>query len=332
MQFRKVVFMVTCLLGNIAGVSAQVQVSVAPYYGGRLAALSLTFDDGLEDQYTLAAPQLNSRGLKATFAIVGSKVGGKMRSKQDRAEGTDGTPVMTWDMVRQLAADGHEISSHGWEHRAVTRLSEEELHREVACNDSAIFRETGQWPTTFFYPGNNKNDSTVAFCEQGRVGTRTFQISVGSKRSQAFLRAYVDSLIARGEWGVTMTHGIARGYDHFNDPQVLWSLLDYLVEKREQLWVAPFRDVAAYVKEAASTRCEVRCVKNGLVIRPHMDLDHELFRHPLTIVLTGCEAEAFTAEQDGLPLNVVRKDGCLLVDIAPGGGDVVITHLAPRTS
>ena len=63
-----------------------------------------------------------------------------------------------------------------------------------------------------------------------------------------------------------------------------------------------------------------------------MDLDHELFRHPLTIVLTGCEAEAFTAEQDGLPLNVVRKDGCLLVDIAPGGGDVVIKHLAPRTS
>ena len=27
--------------------------------------------------------------MKATFAIVESKVGGKMRSKQDRAEGTD---------------------------------------------------------------------------------------------------------------------------------------------------------------------------------------------------------------------------------------------------
>lgn len=51
------------------------QVTIAPYYGGRQAALSLTFDDGLLDQYTLAFPQLKSRGLKATFAIIGSKVG-----------------------------------------------------------------------------------------------------------------------------------------------------------------------------------------------------------------------------------------------------------------
>lgn len=87
-----------CLLSFILCLPLSVfgqQVTIAPYYGGRQAAISLTFDDGLLDQYTLAFPQLKSRGLKATFAIIGSKVGGIIRSKQDRIDHTDGTPVIT---------------------------------------------------------------------------------------------------------------------------------------------------------------------------------------------------------------------------------------------
>jgi hypothetical protein len=51
----QIVFSVTLLAAMSVQAMAQ-QVSVAPYYGGRLAALSLTFDDGLQDQYTLAFP------------------------------------------------------------------------------------------------------------------------------------------------------------------------------------------------------------------------------------------------------------------------------------
>ena len=112
MQRYSIVFIAMLLC--ITGIHGQ-QVSITPYYGGRQAALSLTFDDGLEDQYTLAFPELKRRGLKATFAIIGSKVGGIMRSKQDRIDGTNGTPVMTWEQLREMAADGQEIASHGWE-------------------------------------------------------------------------------------------------------------------------------------------------------------------------------------------------------------------------
>jgi len=48
------------------------QVSIAPYYGGRQAALSLTFDDGLEDQYTLAFPELKRRGLSSSCCNISS--------------------------------------------------------------------------------------------------------------------------------------------------------------------------------------------------------------------------------------------------------------------
>ena len=99
MHRRLLLFIVSSLLFS----PVVAQVSIAPYYGGHQAALSLTFDDGLEDQYTLAWPELKKRGLRATFAIIGSKVGGIMQSKQDRIDGTNGTPTMTWDMLRELA-------------------------------------------------------------------------------------------------------------------------------------------------------------------------------------------------------------------------------------
>ena len=72
-------------------ISAQpLTVRVAPYYQGRNAALSLTFDDGLQEHYTLLRPELNRRGLRGTFAIIGSKVGSMMRSSQDKAMGISG--------------------------------------------------------------------------------------------------------------------------------------------------------------------------------------------------------------------------------------------------
>jgi hypothetical protein len=42
--------------------------------------LSRTFDDGIQDQYTLAYPELKKSGLRATFGIIGSKVGGTIKA------------------------------------------------------------------------------------------------------------------------------------------------------------------------------------------------------------------------------------------------------------
>ncbi len=327
--------MMTTLLGFSLGVKAQSssgeaqqpQVGIAPFYGGRQAALSLTFDDGLMDQYTLAFPELKHRGLKATFAIIGSKVGGVMRSKQDRRDGTEGTPCMSWNQLREMAADGQEIASHGWEHRAVTRLSDDELTQELCKNDSAIETEIGQRPLTFVYPGNSQSAETVARCEQGRVGSRTFQMSLGSKRTTPFLREYIDDLISKGEWGVTMTHGILQGYDHFQNPQVLWNFLDDVCARQDQLWVAPLRDVTAYVKEREAAILSVESVAQGLLVGIRTGLDAKLFRHQLTLAVKTSIA---SAEQDGVKLSVSRRNGVAYVNVNPNGGKVLLrTKMIP---
>jgi peptidoglycan/xylan/chitin deacetylase (PgdA/CDA1 family) len=301
----------------------QPQVSVAPFFGGRLAALSLTFDDGLEEHYTLLYPQLKARDLKATFAVIGSKVGSVMRSKQDRIDGTDGTPCVTWDMLREMAADGQEIASHGWEHKAVTRLDDSTLHNEIWRNDSAIIANIGQKPMTYVYPGNAKNDETLMTCEQGRVGSRTFQMSLGSKRTLQEVQEYVDMLIAQGKWGITMTHGILRGYDHFKDPQVLWGFLDDICAKQDQLWIAPLCDVTAYVKERDNCRLAVDTIADGLSVNVFMTLDPQLFRHELTLVIAN---PVVAAVQDGRQLPLISRDKTTLVNINPYGGTIQLMN------
>ena len=46
-------------------------VSVADFFGDRQAAVSLTFDDGIQEHYTLVAPHLNRYALRGTFGING---------------------------------------------------------------------------------------------------------------------------------------------------------------------------------------------------------------------------------------------------------------------
>lgn len=297
-------------------------VTVATFYQGRQAALSLTFDDGLQEHYTLLRPELNRRGLRATFAIIGSKVGGVMHSSQDKAMGISGTPCMTWAMIRQLSDDGHEIGSHGWEHKNVTKLSAEHLRHEVQHNDSIILEQTGLFPMCYFYPGNQKDSATVAFCERNRVGSRMFQTSIGSKRDTAWLRKWLNDLTSRREWGIGMTHGITTGYDHFSDSQTLWSFLDDVVARQDSLWVAPFGEVAAYISERNNIELLVSQKDNRVEICPVSTLRTDIFHQPLTLIITGSPIRL--AKQNGNILHIYQKNGFQMVDFQPTDGTILL--------
>ena len=291
------------------------RIYVSRYSGDRRAAISYTFDDGLLEHFTVVRGQLKKHRFPATFAIIGSKVGRDQK----------GTPTMTWSQLSQLRADGHEIASHGFEHRNVTKLSAEELRHEVQANDSIIGDSVGVWPRTFVYPGNRHNGETVAVCEKGRVGSRTKQMSLGSKRTDEGLRRWVDGLIEKGGWEVTMTHGISYGYDHFSDPATLWRHFDYVDSLRQNIWVATLADVSAYTKERRAVFLDVRKHENGTTsVTSRLGLDKSLFNVPLTMVVRT--DRHVTATQDGQRLEVKSRDGRKLIDFNPHGGPVIISE------
>ncbi len=290
---------------------AQTTIQVAKYFGNRQAAISYTFDDGLLEHYTKVFPRLKEHGIKATFCIIGSKIGGDHK----------GTPCMTWAQLREMAADGQEITSHGWQHKAVTSLSDADLRYEVQHNDTVIHDSVGVFPRTYFYPGNRKSKETTAFCMQDRVGTRLRQVDVGSRRDSLWLREWVQQLLDNGAWGITMTHGITIGYDAFKDPDILWNHFCQVDSLRDQIWIATFHDVSAYVKEQESICLETIDDNEWLEIIPHLDLDPQLFHHPLTLILPGGVSQVI---QDGKILSIYMANNLHCVDFNPFGGKILI--------
>jgi peptidoglycan-N-acetylglucosamine deacetylase len=101
---------------------------------GRPDHVALTFDDGPDPATTPAfLDLLATRRVRATFFLLGSMV--------DRAP----------RLAAEIAAAGHEIAVHGWEHRYSITRSPWQVHQDLARASDVISLATGQAPR-FFRP------------------------------------------------------------------------------------------------------------------------------------------------------------------------------------
>ena len=157
------------------------------------------------------------------------------------------------------------------------------------------------------------------------MGTRTYQVSLGSKRTQEWFENYLQGVIDKGEWAVTMTHGIRMGYDSFGDETRLWKMFDYALEQARsgKLWIATFYDVAAYQQERDNATLKIKTKKNQVVVTPKMKLNKEIFQMPLTLVL---DFQPVKAMQDGREIPVKYKNEKYLIQIEPSKGKVIISR------
>jgi len=86
------------------------------------------FDDGYDDTFHTAYPILESFGFKASLFVITDWIG--KRNDWD-ANFFGKFEHISLPALRELAAAGWEIGSHGASHRALTTLSSAELRREV---------------------------------------------------------------------------------------------------------------------------------------------------------------------------------------------------------
>ena len=293
-------------------------VSVAKYRHDKVCAISYTFDDGLAEHYTLAAPQLEQRGFRGTFFINGSKVNKDERHIKD-------TTRVTWPQLKEMAEKGHEISNHGWAHRNFAKFPFEVLKEDILKNDSAIYAHVGVMPRTYAYPNNTKQGEALAFVARNRVGTRLKQRSVGSKRTARDLEKWMETLIKTGDWGVGMTHGLTYGYDAFGNPQRLWEHWEQVKANEDKIWVGTFHEVVSYLKEREAIRLTVTEKKNKLHVVPELPLDKELFTEPLTMVVEGGTMKKVSARQGKKKLSVQLRSDKAFFDFDPLGGEIIVT-------
>ena len=111
----------TPFFGRVARVRAQ---------PGRFA---LTFDDGPDQRHTLEISRiLAQRGHRATFFVLAAHA------------------RVCPEIVAQVAADGHEIASHGDDHHLLAFARPATVRRQLAATEAAVRAATGNAPAPLF--------------------------------------------------------------------------------------------------------------------------------------------------------------------------------------
>jgi len=72
-------FLLYCI--DVAVAASPPSVKIAAYKGNKAAAVCYTFDDGLRNQYLLAAPIMEKTGINGTFFIVAGKIAATNRCR-----------------------------------------------------------------------------------------------------------------------------------------------------------------------------------------------------------------------------------------------------------
>jgi peptidoglycan/xylan/chitin deacetylase (PgdA/CDA1 family)/SAM-dependent methyltransferase len=111
--------------------------------------VALTFDDAYRDFLTDAWPLLKRYGFTATLFVATDHVGG--RAEWDRGLG-EPAPILGWDELRQLAAEGVAFGAHSGSHPYLTWLAAAEMVAEGRRSKDALERGLGRPVNVMAYP------------------------------------------------------------------------------------------------------------------------------------------------------------------------------------
>lgn len=223
---------------------------VAPHNVEPKAKISFTFDDGLLNALTQAAPTLAAHGLTGTSFVITGCVG--MSTWPNNCEADPDVSYMTWEQIAQLRDQyGWEIGGHSVNHPelATHQLTDEELVAEIAGGKQALV-DHGFNPVNFAAPYGDYDNRVLAEVAKSYASLRGFwdfdpnvwpysnfvlsnmQVQTGVSVSSVLAR--IDQAIASKEWLVLTFHGI--------EPRPSFDPEDY------QYSTANLNTIAAYVK------------------------------------------------------------------------------------
>ncbi len=113
----------------------------------------ITFDDGYEGIYLLAAPELRKRNMHATFFIFPKAIDTALK----------GYPYVTLKELKELAADPlFSIGSHSMSHPYLTQISPQEKKKEISDSKAYLEKLTGKPVTALAYPYGDYDASVIA--------------------------------------------------------------------------------------------------------------------------------------------------------------------------
>lgn len=126
--------------------------------GSGAGLVCVSFDDGYEDNHSVALPILKRYGLTATVFVTTGLLG----QPSPWMSPSSGARMMNVDELRELAADGIEIGAHTVSHPDLTDLDPPACEREVVDSKTQLEALVEREVTSFAYPYFHFNDDARA--------------------------------------------------------------------------------------------------------------------------------------------------------------------------
>ncbi|MGH9868734.1 MAG: polysaccharide deacetylase family protein [Candidatus Polarisedimenticolia bacterium] len=238
---------------------------------GAQAAISVTMDDGYASQWRFMSSLLASRGFAGTFFIVTGWV-----DSEDH-----------WARWKEVADAGHEIGSHGMTHKPLSGMKPSQLAAELEGSRRRIQERLGAaHGRTLAYPQSTATPELAsAAARAGYDAARTGGIAYTPPTPDDFHRipslhpltstplwemnSWVDDIREKGGWLVVGVHGIADPDAPVSPTQEGWeaipveryvAFVDHMAAAGNEVWVAPFGQVARYIRGRDAVRASTRSV------------------------------------------------------------------------
>ena len=236
-----------------------------PWPGGKVAAISLSFDDARESQVIVGTKLLDQYGVKATFFVVPSTV-------QRQLEG--------W---KKAVASGHEIGNHSLTHpcmenfdwsrnNALENYSLKTMQKNLSECNKQIEELLGVRPEVFAYPcgqkyigRGTKTKSYVPIVSKMFLAGRGWLdeapnnprycnfaqltgVEMDGKNFDQVL-PLIEAAKKTGKWLLLAGHEMGEEGQQTTRLSMLKQLAEYVNDPANGIWIAPVGTIAKYIQE-----------------------------------------------------------------------------------
>src|SRR5262245_39306194 len=381
----------------VLGAQAPAPVTeITKWPDGRQAAVAITYDDSTINQFRIALPLMNERGLVGTFFVITAQIPGSrnmptfvgrpimeilkesatvptsasnvfertsmlrylgeiqrndivlasrvqpanlagvddvlaklrttgqtyavgaipyapVRSEEAGRPAANGTGGLSWDEMRKVASQGHEIANHAVSHARLPSLDEANILYEVDKANEELKQEMGDKHLFSIEAPYGIDDERVRKLLINRFPlTRNWVsdsdgefmdgIMRGDKRDPATstkpylewergpvtattveeMTGWVDTSMKTGAWLVLVIQGVEGvGYQPLPAANVK-ALFDDINTKSDRVWVATYQDGAKYIRERMKARITSVQVGQAIDVTITHPLDTKVYDVPLT--------------------------------------------------
>jgi peptidoglycan/xylan/chitin deacetylase (PgdA/CDA1 family) len=327
-----------CYSGTAYAYYPDTETLVCLWKGDKDGAVSITFDDTMISQYTMAYPLLKEYQFCGTYFTVVNFVGWT-QNQINAAQLCD------------LAANGQEIGSHTVSHPRLTEIPYDQMVYELEQSKIMLEQITGKPVDTVAYPWGAYNNNVVLTASMYYISGRSATVASlngasphwysqyllrciaphytyggGDANAILCLQYWADQAGIQHKWAIEMFHSIGdpTGYDNVGTAAFETHLI-YLSQNQDRLWVAPMGTVTKYIYERDAAYIDTDTDTNVITVDVDCCLDSR-FNEPLTL-LTLCPDNWLNR-----PIVGQQGNSCLIVQKYSKNNNVYLMYNAEPNS